>query len=443
MKQFKMFQGMRTFAIVWVGQFISTIGSGLTGFALGVWIYQETGSTTLFALNLLAYALPSLFLSPIAGALADRWDRRLLMMLSDTGAGLSTLMIAILAFTNHLEVWHIYLATAINSGCSAFQWPAYSAATTLLAPKDQLGRAAGMVQIGEAISQLLAPAIAGAMLVAIGLQGVIIVDFVTFLCAILTLSFVRFPKPTITAEGIAGRGSIWQEAGYGWRYISARPGLLGLLVIFALSNFLFGLMSPLLTPLILEIADAQVLGLLSSLMGAGMLVGTLVMSAWGGPKRRIHGVLAGMAVMGGFILLFGLRPWIPLMGLAGFGAMLMNPIVNASSQALWQSKVAVDVQGRVFAVRRMISWSVMPLAYVIAGPLADNLFNPLLVEGGVLAESLIGRIFGIGAGRGIGLMISVIGLLSIIVALSGYLYPRIRLVEDELPDAVNDLDENY
>jgi hypothetical protein len=178
-------------------------------------------------------------------------------------------------------------------------------------------------------------------------------------------------------------------------------------------------------------------------MGAGMLVGTLVMSAWGGPKRRIHGVLAGMAVMGGFILLFGLRPWIPLMGLAGFGAMLMNPIVNASSQALWQSKVAVDVQGRVFAVRRMISWSVMPLAYVIAGPLADNLFNPLLVEGGVLAESLIGRIFGIGAGRGIGLMISVIGLLSIIVALSGYLYPRIRLVEDELPDAVNDLDENY
>jgi MFS family permease len=443
MKQFKMFQGMRTFAIVWVGQFISTIGSGLTGFALGVWIYQETGSTTLFALNLLAYALPSLFLSPIAGALADRWDRRLLMMLSDTGAGLSTLMIAILAFTNHLEVWHIYLATAINSGCSAFQWPAYSAATTLLAPKDQLGRAAGMVQIGEAISQLLAPAIAGAMLVAIGLQGVIIVDFVTFLCAILTLSFVRFPKPTITAEGIAGRGSIWQEAGYGWRYISARPGLLGLLVIFALSNFLFGLMSPLLTPLILEIADAQVLGLLSSLMGAGMLVGTLVMSAWGGPKWRIHGVLAGMAVMGGFILLFGLRPWIPLMGLAGFGAMLMNPIVNASSQALWQSKVAVDVQGRVFAVRRMISWSVMPLAYVIAGPLADNLFNPLLVEGGVLAESLIGRIFGIGAGRGIGLMISVIGLLSIIVALSGYLYPRIRLVEDELPDAVNDLDENY
>ncbi len=437
MERLKIFHGMRIFIIVWSGQFVSTIGSGLTSFALGVWIYQETGSTTLFALNLLAYALPSLLLSPIAGALADRWDRRLMMILSDTGAGISTLAIAILAITNHLEVWHIYLATAINSGCSTFQWPAYSAATTLLVPKDQLGRAAGMVQIGEAISQLIAPAIAGAMLVATGLQGVIIVDFVTFICAILTLAFVRFPKPAVTAEGEAGRGSIWQEAGYGWRYISARPGLLGLLVVFALSNFLFGLMSPLLAPMILEISDARVLGLLSSIMGSGMLIGTLVMSAWGGPKRRVHGVLAGMAVMGFFIMLFGVRPWIPLMAVAGFGAMLMSPIVNASSQALWQSKVAVDVQGRVFAVRRMIAWSVMPLAYVMAGPLADHVFNPLLVEGGALADSLIGSILGVGAGRGIGLLIAVIGLLSIAVSLSGYLYPRTRLVEDELPDAVN------
>lgn len=436
MRYLKMFEGMRTFVVVWAGQFVSIIGSGLTSFALGVWIYQETGSTTLFALNLLAYALPSLVLSPVAGALADRWDRRLLMMVSDTGAGISTLIIAILAATNQLEIWHIYLATAVNSSCSTFQWPAYSAATTLLVPKDQLGRAAGMVQIGEAVSQLLAPAIAGAMLVVTGLQGVLIVDFVTFLCAIFSLALVRFPKPTVTTEGEAGRGSIWQEAGYGWHYISARPGLLGLLIVFALSNFLFGLMSPLLAPMILEIADAQVLGWLSSLMGAGMLIGTLVVSVWGGPKRRVHGVLAGMAVMGLFIIFFGIRPWIPLMGIAGFGAMFLSPIINASSQALWQSKVAVDVQGRVFAVRRMIAWSVMPLAYLIAGPLADHVFNPLLVDDGAFVDGLIGLIFGVGAGRGIGLFIGVIGLLSIIVSLSGYLNPRIRLVEDELPDAV-------
>lgn len=433
----KLFQGMRVFLVVWAGQLISTIGSGLTVFALDVWIYQETGSITLFALNMLAYALPSLFLSPIAGALADRWDRRLLMMLSDTGAGLSTLVIAILAFTHHLEVWHVFLATIVNSSCNTFQWPAYSAATTLLVPKSQLGRASGMLQMGEATSQLIAPAVAGGMLVTTGLQGVILVDFVTFLFAILTLAFVRFPKPSVTAEGLASRGSIWQEAGYGWRYISARPGLLGLLIIFALSNFVFGLMSPLIAPMILELSNAQVLGLLSSLMGLGMLVGTLVMSVWGGPKLRIHGVLAGMAIQGVFIMLFGIRPWIPLMGLAGFLAMFFNPIINGSSQALWQSKVAVDVQGRVFAVRRMIAWSVMPLAYIAAGPLADQVFNPLLAEGGAFVNQL-GPIFGTGAGRGIGLFITVIGLLSIIVSLSGYLYPRIRLVEAELPDAIDD-----
>ena len=268
-----------------------------------------------------------------------------------------------------------------------------------------------------------------------GLQGVILVDFVTFLCAIFTLAFVRFPKPTITAEGKAGSGSLWQEAGYGWRYISSRPGLFGMLIIFAISNFLFGLMSPLITPMVLEISNAQVLGVLSSLMGLGMLLGTLVMSAWGGPKRRIHGVLAGMAVMGVFIILFGIRPWIPLMGFAGLGAMFLSPIINGSNQALWQSKVAVDVQGRVFAVRRMIAWSVMPLAYLVAGPLADNVFNPLMAENGPLAGSL-GRLLGVGAGRGIGLMISLIGVFSIAVALSGYLNPRIRLVEEELPDSI-------
>ena len=143
-------RGMRTFFVIWSGQLVSTIGSGLTGFALGVWIYQETGSVTLFSLNLLAVAVPNLIVSPFAGALVDRWDRRLVMIMSDTGAGLATLSIAILYMTGNLEVWNILLATAINSAFSTFQWPAYSAVTTLLVPKEQLGRAGGMVQIGEA-----------------------------------------------------------------------------------------------------------------------------------------------------------------------------------------------------------------------------------------------------------------------------------------------------
>jgi MFS family permease len=426
---------MRTFFVIWSGQLVSTIGSGLTGFALGVWIYQETGSVTLFAMNLLAVAIPNLLISPVAGALVDRYDRRWMMILSDTGAGLSTLAIAILYMTGNLEVWNIILATALNAAFSTFQWPAYSAVTSLLVPKAQLGRAGGMVQIGEAISNLLAPAAAGALFVTVGLGGVIAIDFATYLFAVLTLLVVRVPSPEKSAAGEEGRGSIWKEAFYGWSYISARAGLLGLLLIFAALNFFTSLIFPLITPMILDMTSADVLGYLFSIIGVGMLVGTLIMSVWGGPKRRIHGVLGFLMISGFFISLLGISPLIPVLAVAGFLIMLTMPIINGSSQAIWQSKVDLDVQGRVFSVRRMIAMSMTPLAYIIAGPLADRVFNPLLVEGGALVDT-VGQLIGVGPGRGTGLMFIFIGGISVLVAAAGYLSPRVRNIEDELPDAV-------
>ncbi len=428
--------GMRTFSIIWFGQVVSTIGSGLTGFALGVWVYQTTGSTTLFALNLLAFTLPNLLVAPFAGALADRWDRRWVMILSDSGASLSTLAVLLLVLTNHLQVWHIYLLTAWNAAFTTLQWPAYSAATTLLVPKSQLGRAGGMVQIGEALSQLISPALAGAMFMRTGLRGIALVDFATYLFAVFTLLMVRIPKPTTTPEGLASRGSLLNEMFYGWKYITARAGLFGLLCIFAVSNFLASLLNPLMLPMLLEMSTPAVVGYLASILGLGMLAGTLVMSLWGGPRRRIHGVLGYSMLCGLFIALFGLSATIPFMAVVGFALMFTMPIINGSSQALWQSKVATDVQGRVFAVRRMIAMSAIPLAYLCAGPLADNVFRPLLVEGGPLADHLVGRVLGVGPSRGIGLLFVINGLLNILVAGVGYLHLRIRNVEEELPDAV-------
>jgi DHA3 family macrolide efflux protein-like MFS transporter len=428
-------KNMRTFFVIWSGQLVSTIGSGLTGFALGVWIYQETGSVTLFAMNMLAFAIPNLLVSPFAGAMVDRYDRRWVMILSDTGAGLATLSIAILYMTGNLQVWNIILATAFNSAFSTFQWPAYSAVTTLLVPKDQLGRAGGMVQIGEAMSQLLAPAAAGALFVTIGLGGVIVVDFATYLFAVLTLLLVRVPSPEKSEAGEEGKGSIWKEALYGWTYISARAGLLGLLLVFAAFNFVSGLIMPLIMPMILDMTSAAILGYLVSIVGVGMLVGTLVMSAWGGPKRRIHGVLGFLMLSGFFTSMLGISPLIPVMAVAGFFLMFTMPIINGSSQAIWQSKVDPDVQGRVFSVRRMIAWSMTPLAYIVAGPLADRVFKPLLMEGGALADS-IGQLIGVGPGRGTGFMFIVVGALSIVVAALGYLNPHVRNVEDELPDVI-------
>lgn len=434
-------QGMRTFSVIWLGQLVSTLGSGLTGFALGVWIYQQTHSTILFSLNLLAFAVPNLLVSPFAGALVDRWDRRWVMVMSDTGAGLCTLAVAFLFTSGSLQVWQVIALTALSAAFSTFQWPAYSAATSLLVPKEQLGRAGGMVQIGEAISHLISPALAGALFVTIGLQGVVLVDFATYFFAVLTLLVVRIPRPKASAEGQAGKGSLWKEAGFGWTYIVSRAGLFGLLMYFAATNFLSGLIEPLLAPLILDMTSADMLGYLASIVGLGMLAGTLVMSAWGGPKRRIRGLLGFSLVAGVFLTVLGLRPSLPLMAVAGFGMMFAMPIINASSQAIWQSKVALDVQGRVFSVRRMIAWSTLPLAYIVAGPLADKVFKPLLVEGGPLTGSL-GQILGVGPGRGVGLMFVVIGLLSILVTFLAYMNPHLRNVEDELPDAVQQPDEH-
>jgi MFS family permease len=431
--------GMRVFTVMWFGQLVSTLGSGLTGFALGVWIYQQSHSTILFALNLLAFAVPNLVVSPFAGALVDRWDRRWVMVMSDTGAGLCTLAVAMLFFSGNLQIWQVIALTALSAAFSTFQWPAYSAATSLLVPKEQLGRAGGMVQIGEAISQLISPAVAGALFVTVGLQGVVLVDFATYLFAVVTLLLVRIPRPEVSAEGQAGKGSLWKEAGFGWTYIVARAGLLGLLLFFAATNFLSGLINPLLAPLILDMTSADMFGYLASIVGLGMLIGTLVMSAWGGPKRRIRGVLVFSFLASGFLAVLGLRPSLPLMAVAGFGMMFAMPIINASSQAIWQSKVALDVQGRVFSVRRMIAWSTLPLAYIVAGPLADKVFKPLLVEGGPLAGSL-GQVMGVGPGRGVGLMFVVIGLLSILVTALAYLNPRVRNVEDDLPDAIQHAD---
>jgi MFS family permease len=228
---------------------------------------------------------------------------------------------------------------------------------------------------------------------------------------------------------------LWQEAVFGWKYIVARRGLLGLLIFFSVSNFLGGMAFPLLTPLILGMRDADTLGYLFSVVGVGMLAGTLVMSAWGGPKRRVVGVLGFSAISGVFVFTAGLQPSIPLIAVSIFFIMFTMPIINGCSQALWQSKVAPDLQGRVFAVRRMIAMSASPLAYVVVGPLADNVFEPLMAVDGALAGS-VGNVIGVGPGRGSGLMFIVTGLLTIVASLAAYLYPRTRLVEDELPDVV-------
>ena len=429
--------GMAIFYIVWLGQVISLVGSGLTSFALGVWVFQRTDSITQFALIGLFTVLPRVLLSPLIGPLVDRWDRRWAMILSDTGAGLSTLTIVLLLYGGRLEIWHIYLLAAVSAAFGTVQWPAYMASTTLLVPKGNLGRANGMSQFGQAASEILAPALAGALLLTIGLGGIILIDFASFLFAVVTLLIVRFPKPqtTTSAEGKPGEGSWWHEIAYGWNYVTARRGLLGLLIFLATVNFMWGMVGALITPMILGFTSSHMLGVIISVAGAGMLVGSLAMSIWGGPKRRIYGVLNFELLSGVCFMLIGLRPafWSVMLGV--FGAHATIAIIYGSNQAIWQSKVAPGVQGRVFATQQMIARAATPLAFLLAGPLAERFFEPLLTASGPLVAG-VGGIIGTGAGRGIGLLFILMGVAKIVVSLGAYLNPSIRYVEDELPDVV-------
>ncbi|MDF5712393.1 MAG: MFS transporter [Rhizonema sp. NSF051] len=425
---------MQVFILIWFGQLVSLIGSGFTSFSLGIWVYQSTGKVTQFALISLFTSLPGILISPLAGALVDRWDRRSCMLIADTGAGLSTLLIALLLNANRLEVGHIYLAVAVSATFNAFRWPAYGATTTLLVPKQHLGRASGIVHMAEAASRLISPMLAGLLVVTIRLEGVILIDCVTFLFAMVTLMLVRFPKPKITVENKVEKGSLLHETTYGWTYITARPGLFGLLIFFAVSNFFIGVVTVLVTPLVLAFTSAAVLGTVLSIGGSGMLVGGLVMSAWGCPKNRVHSIL-GLTLLGGLCMLFaGLMPSVPVFFVVTLIYYFSVPMINGCDQAIWQSKVPPNVQGRVFAVRSMLAWASLPLAYLIAGPLADQVFEPLLAVGGSLAGS-VGQIIGVGRGHGIALLFTVMGILDMLTVMGGYLYLPLRLLEEQLPDA--------
>ena len=429
--------GFRAFLLMWSGQLVSLVGSGLTRFALGVWVYQETGSVTLFTLIYLFGRLPGLLIAPLAGALVDRWDRRRTLLAADGGAALTTVALGLLLWAGDLEVWHIYVFGGLASIFDAFQWPAYIASSTLLVPKKHLGRIGGMMQLGQAAAGTLAPAPAGLLMAAVGIEGVIVADLATFAFAALALFLVRIPRPAPSAAGAAGGGSIWRQALYGWTFIRERPGLRGLLVYFALANLVLGAALVLILPMVLAFTTETVLGVVLTVANAGLLVGAAAMSVHGGPGRRIHGVLGAGLVLGLGVGLAGLRADPYLVAGTLFVGLFAATVVNASSQAIWQAKVPPDVQGRVFAVRRLVAQFTGPIAYLAAGPLADRVFEPLMAPDGALAPT-VGRLLGTGEGRGIGLLFVVLAALMILVSLWGYLQPKIRQVEDDLPDAVPD-----
>lgn len=425
---------MKTFFIIWAGQLISMLGSGLTNFALAVWIYDQTKQATPFAITVLLGTIPRVLLLPIAGSIADRFNRRFIMIAADTLNALLSLIIFLLLSAGSLQLWHIYMIALFESVFAAFQEPAFTASISTIVPKEKLGSANGMLQMREAISTVITPLLAGLLFVAIGFKGIILIDFVTFFFAIGALLFVSIPQPKQTQEH--KDKNVWQDIVFGWKYLTERKGLLGLLFYYAMVNFLLNWSAVLLVPMVLSRFSANVLGVIQTVMGVGLLAGSILMSVWGGAKRRIPAAI-GFIILGvtGFIIA-GAQPNAYFIGTGIFLLMFSVPLASGNSQVVFQTKVPQEIQGRVFSVRSTISQSMMPLAFLTAGPLADKFFEPLLQNGGALANTFIGTTLGTGAGRGIGLMLILSGLTAILVSLMVYANPRIRNIENELPDAL-------
>lgn len=437
-------QSMRTFFIIWLGQLVSMIGSGLTGFGLAVWIYEQTGQATPFALTVMFGNLPQVLISPFAGALIDRWNRRLVMIIADTGSALITLVFFLLLAFGQLAIWQIYLGVILSSVLASFQEPAYAASITMLVPKKDLPRANGLMQMGQALQMLIAPVLAGILFVSIGLRGIIMIDAVTFFFAVGALLLVHIPQPqrTSQAETAETNRSLWREAAFGWHYLRARRGLFGLLIFFALVNFFLNFSAVLLGPMVLSFGTAAGLGTAQTMGGVGMLIGSIAMSTWRGPKQRMTAVIGFIFLASCGLFIAGLQSSVWVVAVGMFLLMFSVPFGSGLSQTIFQTKVEPAVQGRVFSIRTMIARSMMPVAFLLAGPLADQVFEPLLREGGALASTWIGSLVGVGPGRGIGALYLVSAV--VLWAASGLAWanPHIRHVETDLPDAVIEPDHS-
>jgi MFS transporter, DHA3 family, macrolide efflux protein len=434
----------RAFLTIWSGQFVSLVGSAVANFALSLRIYQLTSSALELGVVFACGLVPAIVVSPVTGALADRWGRRRSLLISNGGYMVTMLALALLLATNTFAVWQVYPITIINSSLSALQVPALGSAIPLLVRKQQIGRANGLMMLATATAQVFAPLAAGFLLLLVRLQGIIVIDLVSFAVALITILMVRIPQPPATAGGGGGeqpRATLLGSFAEAWRYVAARPGLVHLLALFGALSFLCGFVDVLYIPLVLGFGSTGAVGIALTVGGVGMVVGGLAMSVWGGPRRRIRAVQGFGLVLGAAVIIGALRPSLALVAVGAFFFLGSTSLVDGNFRTIWQVKVAPGLQGRVLALQNMVGTAPQVISYLLAGVISGYVFVPLVgrthVRSGFLAA-----IIGNGAGRGYALTLLIVGLLIVATAAVSWLDPRIRRVEDELPDAVDASPEN-
>lgn len=427
---------MRWFVLLWAGQLVSLVSSGMTCFAQSIYTYTNLGATITHLGILVALSqLPGVLIAPLAGLVADRYSRRWVMFICNGIAACFTLVLRSLVVGGTIEIWHMYVLVTIIATANAFQWPAYFATVPMMVPFKHLGRANGMVQSARTLSQLGAPAIAAWLVSTIRLEGIVLFDSISYLIAASILLYVPIPPPP-RRDGIASaKQGLAHEAFLGWRYLAARPGLTGLMGLVSVTNFLFAASIVVILPLSLAIADVQRYGVLATACGISSVLGGLAISVWGGPRKRIYGVFGALLLVALGYACSGARATV-LLVFAGYTVVsFAMPFVNAISGYIWQSKVPISMQGRVMAAAGMVATFAFQLGFFVTGLAADRYFVDLMAPGSFVS-SILTPLFGSGKAAGLSFMFLVFGALQLLFVAATALYPRVRRLDDELPDAV-------
>lgn len=426
---------LRTFYTILVTQAISQIGSQMSGLAIGIWLFQQTGDVTPLALVAFFGLLPNVLLANVAGLVADRLDRRWIMALADTGAAFGSLVLMLLFFSGSFQVWHLYVVVLLQEICRAFQNPAYTASVTMMVPDEGRDRANGVMQLTGPLAGIIAPALTAVFYSIVGVTGVLLIDLLTFGVAIIALLLARIPAPPRSQS--PGKPSLLRDLTAGFAFFWQHKPFLIMLFFVALINFVGVGFGTLQTPYLLSRTgnSEATLGVLLTIANIGAVAGGIAISVWGGTRPRIHTAMPALIGVGAMMVAFGMAQTPIMLGSAMFLFMALPMFANIPLMSMLQAKVPPDKQGRVFAAVSQFALLFSPLSPLLVGPLADSVFEPAAQSAGWWFAGLVGS----GAGAGMGLMMVFAGGVVALAAAVAYALPMIRTMEATIPDWQTDV----
>lgn len=408
-------QSYSRFLVVWAGQLFSGLGTGMTAFSLGIYVFERTNSTVSFAGVILSLFLPSILLAPIGGILADRFDRRLMIIIGDTGSALAVLSLLGCLLSGLLSIWMIYVGVAIGSSFTALQGPAYKASVSDLLTETQFAKAGGLMQLAASTRHLISPVSAGFLLAISGLKTVLLIDAATFVLAVGAALCI---PGNVKIKQSTEKRHLLAEMKEGWESLIDIPKVIKVVLTLAVVTFFVGYIQTLFTPMLLSITDAKTLGTIQSVSALGMLLGSLLISVFGLRRDVQFQLSLGIGSGGVCLVAIGMSTNLILITVFFFLFFLCLPLINTSAELLIRTGISVQKQGRIWGFTSLLSQTGYIVAYLSAGFLSDRIFSPLLFDNGLLAESM-GRVIGTGPGRGSALILMICGAGLILTSLQG------------------------